>query len=95
MATGMDSSQGWYTITGGGQGKRWLNLLAEIMQPATLRLLRDAGLRAGDRCPDPGCGGGHPSRASGVARAAVLALCRAGIYARVAGSSAVTKVAVS
>ena len=46
-------------ITGGEQGKRRLNLLAEIMQPATLRLLAEAGLRGGDRCLDLGCGGGN------------------------------------
>ena len=59
MAASMDPSQGSYTITGGEQGKRRLNLLAEIMQPTTLRLLEDAGLRRGDRCLDLGCGGGN------------------------------------
>ena len=59
MATGMDLSQGSYTITGGEQGMRRLNLLAEIFQPTTLRLLKGAGLRSGDRCLDLGCGGGH------------------------------------
>ncbi len=55
----MDPSQGSYTIAGGEQGKRRLNLLAEIMQPTTLRLLAEAGLRSGDRCLDLGCGGGN------------------------------------
>ena len=59
MAISMDLSQESYTITGGEQGKRRLNLLAEIFQPTTLRLLKDAGLHAGDRCLDLGCGGGH------------------------------------
>src|SRR5215471_6010836 len=59
MALSTELSQGSYTITGGDQGKRRLNLLAEIFQPTTLRLLQDAGLRAGDRCLDLGCGGGH------------------------------------
>jgi hypothetical protein len=35
------------TITGGEYGKRRLNLLTEIFQPTTLRLLQDAGLRHG------------------------------------------------
>ena len=52
MAISMEPSQGSYTITGGEQGKRRLNLLAEIMEPATLRLLDDTGLRAGDRFHD-------------------------------------------
>ena len=41
------------------RGQRRLNLLAEIMQPTTLRLLQEAGLRGGDRCLDLGCGGGN------------------------------------
>ena len=59
MATGMGASRGSYTITGGEQGKRRLDLLAEIMRPTTLRLLDDAGLHRGDRCLDLGCGGGN------------------------------------
>jgi SAM-dependent methyltransferase len=59
MAPSTDQSPGSYTITGGEQGKRRLDLLAEIMQPTTLRLLADAGLRGGDRCLDLGCGGGN------------------------------------
>src|SRR5262249_53586723 len=59
MAISMDLSHGSYTITGGEQGKRRLNLLAEIFQPTTLRLLKSAGLHPGDRCLDLGCGGGH------------------------------------
>jgi hypothetical protein len=45
-------------ITGGEEGKRRLNLLAESLRPTTLRLLDEAGLRRGDRCLDLGCGGG-------------------------------------
>ncbi len=56
MATSTDPSPGSYAITGGEQGKQRLNLLAEIMQPTTLRLLQQAGLRSGDRCLDLGCG---------------------------------------
>ena len=59
MTISIDLPQGSYTITGGDQGKRRLNLLAEIFQPTTLRLLKDAGLRSGDRCLDLGCGGGQ------------------------------------
>jgi len=59
MALSTELSQGSYTITGGDQGKRRLNLLAEIFQPTTRRLLKDAGLHPGDRCLDLGCGGGH------------------------------------
>jgi SAM-dependent methyltransferase len=59
VANGTDPLPGSYTITGGEQGKRRLNLLAEIMQPTTLRLLAEAGLRGGDRCLDLGCGGGN------------------------------------
>lgn len=58
MATSTDPSPGSYAITGGVQGKQRLSLLAEIMQPTTLRLLQQAGLRGGDRCLDLGCGGG-------------------------------------
>jgi precorrin-6B methylase 2 len=32
------------------------------MQPLTASLLRRAGVRAGNRCLDVGCGGGHVSR---------------------------------
>jgi len=47
MAISMDLPHDSYTITGGEQGKRRLNLLAEIFQPTTLRLLPEAGLRHG------------------------------------------------
>jgi hypothetical protein len=46
-AASMDPSQRSYTITRGEQGKRRLNLLAEIMRLTTLRLLAEAGLRRG------------------------------------------------
>jgi 2-polyprenyl-3-methyl-5-hydroxy-6-metoxy-1,4-benzoquinol methylase len=59
MSISMELSQESYTITGGEQGKRRLNLLAEIFRPTTHRLLKDAGLSVGDRCLDLGCGGGH------------------------------------
>jgi SAM-dependent methyltransferase len=59
MVTGPDTPRGSYTITGGEQGKRRLDLLAEMMRPTTLRLLAEAGLSSGDRCLDLGCGGGN------------------------------------
>lgn len=43
MATSTDSPHGSYTITGGEQGKRRLNLLAEIMQPTKRSALRCRG----------------------------------------------------
>jgi SAM-dependent methyltransferase len=51
-----------YAIEGGELGKRRLDLLAEVMRPSTLRLLRKVGLGPGQRCLDAGCGGGHVTR---------------------------------
>ncbi|HSJ74427.1 MAG TPA: methyltransferase domain-containing protein [Miltoncostaeaceae bacterium] len=48
-----------YAIAGGLDGKRRLDLLAEIMRPTTLALLERVGVAAGHRCLDLGCGGGH------------------------------------
>jgi len=59
MATIPDPPGSFYAITGGEQGKRRLDLLAEMMRPTTLSLLEHAGLRSGDRCLDLGCGGGN------------------------------------
>lgn len=50
-----------YALRGGAEGKRRLDLLAQVMAPGTRSLLTDAGLRAGMRCADVGCGGGHVS----------------------------------
>jgi SAM-dependent methyltransferase len=52
MATG-------YAIAGGLAGKRRLDVLAGVMAPATIALLDRAGIPAGGRCVDVGCGGGH------------------------------------
>lgn len=51
-----------YAIRGGEEGKRRLDLLAQIMAPTTDALLGRAGVRPGMRCLDLGCGGGHVSR---------------------------------
>jgi len=51
-----------YAIRGGDEGRRRLDLLARTMAPNTEALLARAGLRAGMRCIDLGCGGGHVSR---------------------------------
>lgn len=50
-----------YVLRGGAEGKRRLDLLAQVMAPGTVALLTDAGLRAGMHCADLGCGGGHVS----------------------------------
>ncbi len=47
-----------YVIRGGEAGKRRLALLARTLWPTTSRLLHSAGLAAGMRCLDLGCGGG-------------------------------------
>jgi len=47
-----------YAITGGGDGKKRLKLLSEILQSTTSRLLKEAGLRPGMHCLDVACGGG-------------------------------------
>ena len=51
-----------YAIRGGEEGKRRLDLLARTMALNTEALLVRAGIRAGMRCIDLGCGGGHVSR---------------------------------
>jgi hypothetical protein len=43
-----------YVIRGGEEGKRRLDLLAEIMMPTTEALLTRAGIEPGMRCLDPG-----------------------------------------
>jgi SAM-dependent methyltransferase len=48
-----------YSIAGGEDGKRRLDLLADVMRPSTLELLARVDLRPGWRCLDLGCGGGH------------------------------------
>lgn len=48
-----------YAIGGGLEGKRRLDLLAEIMRPTTRRLFEEVGVGPGQACLDIGCGGGH------------------------------------
>lgn len=51
-----------YAIDGGAAGKSRLDVLAEVMWPTSESLLAAAGVPAGGRCLDVGCGGGHVSR---------------------------------
>ena len=53
---------GDYAIRGGDEGRRRLDLLARTMAPNTEALLARAGIHAGMRCIDLGCGAGHVSR---------------------------------
>lgn len=48
-----------YAMEGGQKGKLRLNVLAEVMRPYASALLDAAGVPAGARCVDVGCGGGH------------------------------------
>jgi ubiquinone/menaquinone biosynthesis C-methylase UbiE len=48
-----------YTIRGGKEGKKRLDLLARVMLPTTMQLLDRVGLIRGMKCLDAGCGGGH------------------------------------
>jgi ubiquinone/menaquinone biosynthesis C-methylase UbiE len=47
-----------YLIRGGLEGRERLRVLARAMRPTTLPLLERAGVAAGMRCLDVGCGGG-------------------------------------
>jgi ubiquinone/menaquinone biosynthesis C-methylase UbiE len=47
-----------YIIRGGAEGRERLRILARVMQPTTLELLRRAGIRPGVVCLEAGCGGG-------------------------------------
>jgi SAM-dependent methyltransferase len=50
-----------YIIRGGLAGRERLRLIGRLMRPMTLPLLERAGVRAGMRCLDAGCGGGDVS----------------------------------
>ena len=47
-----------YVIRGGVDGRERLRLLSEVMGPSTSALLAEAGIPAGSKCLDVGCGGG-------------------------------------
>ena len=51
-----------YAIRGGQEGKERLDVLARVLLPTTAQLLDRAGLIAGMKCLDVGCGGGHVAR---------------------------------
>lgn len=48
-----------YVIRGGMEGKQRLAVVSRVLWPTTARLLGRAGMRAGMRCLDLGCGGGE------------------------------------
>ena len=50
-----------YLIRGGIEGRERLRVLARVTRPTTLALLERAGVSAGMRCLDVGCGGGDVS----------------------------------
>ena len=47
-----------YVIRGGIEGRERLRILARVMRPTTLDLLRRAGIQPGMTCLEVGCGGG-------------------------------------
>ena len=51
-------SEHHYLIRGGVEGRERLRVLGRVMRPTTLPLLERAGVAAGLRCLDVGCGGG-------------------------------------
>ena len=57
-----------YLIRGGIEGRERLRVLARVMRPTTLPLLERAGVTAGMRCLDVGCGGGDVTLRPGLAR---------------------------
>jgi hypothetical protein len=47
-----------YIMRGGEQGRARLLVLSRVMRPTTLGLLNQAGIRAGMKCLEIGCGSG-------------------------------------
>lgn len=47
-----------YIIRGGEEGRARLRLLSRLMQPTTLALLNQVGIRSGMKCLEVGCGSG-------------------------------------
>jgi SAM-dependent methyltransferase len=56
--SGGDRAEHHYLIRGGLEGRERLRVLGRVMRPTTLPLLERAGVTAGTRCLDVGCGGG-------------------------------------
>ena len=52
------TDQHYYMIRGGIEGRERLRVLSRVMRPGTLSLFERAGIGAGMRCLDVGCGGG-------------------------------------
>jgi SAM-dependent methyltransferase len=52
------TEQHFYMIRGGIEGRERLRVLSRVMRPGTLSLFEHAGIGAGMRCLDVGCGGG-------------------------------------
>jgi len=47
-----------YTIHGGDEGKKHLDILVKTIEPGTARFLEMAGINTGMHCLDLACGGG-------------------------------------
>jgi 2-polyprenyl-3-methyl-5-hydroxy-6-metoxy-1,4-benzoquinol methylase len=47
-----------YVIRGEEEGKARLRIISHALWPATLNLLKSAGIKTGMACLDVGCGGG-------------------------------------
>ena len=53
------TATGHYVIRGGIEGRERLRVVSRVMQPTTMTLLDQLGLRDGHLCADVGCGGGE------------------------------------
>ena len=52
-----------YAIDAGGKDRQRLNLVSEVLEATTLRLISEIGVSIGHRCLDLGCGGGNVTQA--------------------------------